>query len=394
MCAERSHDGLDRLGHGLWRELPAEAPQGGLYGRVFEAKRLSDTLRTTVRMARIPNLRIVPDQVEVTIPVEEMTSKLLDIPVVPQSVPAGWSLITFPSSVQLTCMMPFSRFASVSEESFCWVSIMPTCRDVPLRQAGHQGAEGPRFRAQHHPVARQCRLYSRTEETRLYRVVRYGARLHPRYDMKRIGITGGIGSGKSVVSNLLRVMGYRVYDTDSEARRADEHLARMKRQIAEAFGDDIYAGGSLNRPCWPRGPSATPTGSPAQCHRAPCRADRFRPLEPQPSRRALFRRVGHPLRVAPRPPGRRGVAGHRSRGVAHRAGCSSAAGSRPTRCADAWPRRWTRRSVVAGPLTSSATTAGSRSLPPCSRCWKSRGEKIFRPINRLNPTSILFLHDN
>lgn len=89
-----------------------------VYTTEFEAKRLSDTLRTTVRMARIPNLRIVPEQVEVTIPVEEMTSKLLDIPVVTQSVPAGWSLITFPSSVQLSCMMPFSRFASVSEESF------------------------------------------------------------------------------------------------------------------------------------------------------------------------------------------------------------------------------------------------------------------------------------
>ena len=89
-----------------------------VYTTEFETKRLSDTLRTTVRIARIPNLRIVPDQVTVTIPVEEITSKLLDIPIVTQSVPAGWSLITFPSSVQLSCMMPFSKFASVSEESF------------------------------------------------------------------------------------------------------------------------------------------------------------------------------------------------------------------------------------------------------------------------------------
>ena len=33
--------------------------------------------------------------------------------------------------------------------------------------------------------------------------------------MRRIGITGGIGSGKSVVSRLLRIMGYSVYDTES-----------------------------------------------------------------------------------------------------------------------------------------------------------------------------------
>lgn len=66
--------------------------------------------------------------------------------------------------------------------------------------------------------------------------------------MKRIGITGGIGSGKSVVSSLLRVMGYPVYDTDSEARRLMNASPELRRQIAEAFGDDIYTDGSLNRP--------------------------------------------------------------------------------------------------------------------------------------------------
>lgn len=66
--------------------------------------------------------------------------------------------------------------------------------------------------------------------------------------MKRIGITGGIGSGKSVVSNLLRVMGYPVYDTDSEARRLMNTSTELKRQIVEAFGPDVYAGGVLDRP--------------------------------------------------------------------------------------------------------------------------------------------------
>ncbi|MGL4293106.1 MAG: dephospho-CoA kinase, partial [Bacteroidales bacterium] len=34
----------------------------------------------------------------------------------------------------------------------------------------------------------------------------------------KIGITGGIGSGKSVICDLLRVMGYPVFDTDREAK--------------------------------------------------------------------------------------------------------------------------------------------------------------------------------
>ena len=89
-----------------------------VYTSEFEAKKLNDTLRTTVSVAQIPNLRIVPDRVTVTIPVEEMTSKTLDIPVIPQNVPESWTLITFPSTIQLTCMMPFSKFSLVDNGSF------------------------------------------------------------------------------------------------------------------------------------------------------------------------------------------------------------------------------------------------------------------------------------
>ncbi len=66
--------------------------------------------------------------------------------------------------------------------------------------------------------------------------------------MKRIGITGGIGSGKSVVSQLLRVMGYPVYDTDAEARRLMENSDEIRRQVTDAFGNDTYVDGRLNRP--------------------------------------------------------------------------------------------------------------------------------------------------
>ena len=45
--------------------------------------------------------------------------------------------------------------------------------------------------------------------------------------MRRIGITGGIGSGKSVVSRLLRIMGYSVYDTDSEAKRLMDYRSAL-----------------------------------------------------------------------------------------------------------------------------------------------------------------------
>ena len=55
-----------------------------------------------------------------------------------------------------------------------------------------------------------------------------------------IGITGGIGSGKTTVSNLLRAKGYHVYDADSEARCLQDEDKIVRQQIIEIFGNDIY----------------------------------------------------------------------------------------------------------------------------------------------------------
>ena len=67
--------------------------------------------------------------------------------------------------------------------------------------------------------------------------------------MKRIiGITGGIGSGKSVVSRLLRCRGFVVYDCDSRAKLLMEASAELKHMMCERFGEEALTGdGSLNR---------------------------------------------------------------------------------------------------------------------------------------------------
>lgn len=67
--------------------------------------------------------------------------------------------------------------------------------------------------------------------------------------MKRIiAITGGIGAGKSVVSHLLRAMGFPVYDTDSSARSLMDSDDSMRRRIAaEVTPDALNPDGSLNR---------------------------------------------------------------------------------------------------------------------------------------------------
>jgi len=58
--------------------------------------------------------------------------------------------------------------------------------------------------------------------------------------MKRIGITGGIGSGKTTVSRIFETLGIPVYYADSEAKQLMQKDGHMITQIKEIFGDEIY----------------------------------------------------------------------------------------------------------------------------------------------------------
>ena len=67
--------------------------------------------------------------------------------------------------------------------------------------------------------------------------------------MKKIGLTGGIGSGKSTVAKLLREKGAPVIDADQIAREIVEPGQPALAELAEAFGEDILdADGRLIRP--------------------------------------------------------------------------------------------------------------------------------------------------
>lgn len=66
--------------------------------------------------------------------------------------------------------------------------------------------------------------------------------------MKTVAIAGGIGSGKSVVSQLLRVMGYPVYDCDSRAKVLMDTDAVLKNRLMETFGSAAVVDGIINRP--------------------------------------------------------------------------------------------------------------------------------------------------
>ena len=57
----------------------------------------------------------------------------------------------------------------------------------------------------------------------------------------KVGITGGIGSGKSGVSELLRIAGIPVYDCDSEARRLMNTSPSLREALTTLAGEDVYA---------------------------------------------------------------------------------------------------------------------------------------------------------
>ena len=66
--------------------------------------------------------------------------------------------------------------------------------------------------------------------------------------MLRVGITGGIGSGKTTVCKIFQALGISVFDADRSAKRLMAEDAVLKNQLIDHFGDDTFgADGVLNR---------------------------------------------------------------------------------------------------------------------------------------------------
>lgn len=65
--------------------------------------------------------------------------------------------------------------------------------------------------------------------------------------MYKVGITGGIGSGKSVVSGMLRDRGVAVYTSDSRAKDIMATDEGVRKQLVERFGAEVFGSGELNR---------------------------------------------------------------------------------------------------------------------------------------------------
>jgi len=65
--------------------------------------------------------------------------------------------------------------------------------------------------------------------------------------MLTVGITGGIGAGKSIVAKLFSLFGIKVYNADYFAKYLMQNNEELIHNIKETFGKDVYVNNKLNR---------------------------------------------------------------------------------------------------------------------------------------------------
>ncbi len=78
--------------------------------RQVSLKGINDTTVTTAMLVTPVGCRVIPDQVEITVPVEPLISKTIEIPVEILNLPENKDIIVFPNSVKFTCLVPMSTF--------------------------------------------------------------------------------------------------------------------------------------------------------------------------------------------------------------------------------------------------------------------------------------------
>ena len=66
-------------------------------------------------------------------------------------------------------------------------------------------------------------------------------------NMLQIGVTGGIGSGKSIICRIFASLGVPIYDADVRAKAIMNENEKLKNEIIQHFGEESYTNGHLDR---------------------------------------------------------------------------------------------------------------------------------------------------
>jgi dephospho-CoA kinase len=65
--------------------------------------------------------------------------------------------------------------------------------------------------------------------------------------MLKVGLTGGIGSGKSIVCKIFSILGIPVYPADTAAKRLYDTDEELRNGVKSLFGEHLYVSGTLDR---------------------------------------------------------------------------------------------------------------------------------------------------
>lgn len=65
--------------------------------------------------------------------------------------------------------------------------------------------------------------------------------------IKKVGITGGIGSGKSFICQVIEKMGFPVYYSDSESKKIIQTDPEIRLKLTALYGQEVFSNNSLNR---------------------------------------------------------------------------------------------------------------------------------------------------
>lgn len=81
-----------------------------VYTYHFEERNLKDTLLRKVKLLSPKGVKIKPNKIDVTIPVEALITKQAVVPVITRGVPYGVNIITFPSKIGVSYLVPMSEY--------------------------------------------------------------------------------------------------------------------------------------------------------------------------------------------------------------------------------------------------------------------------------------------
>lgn len=116
-----------------------------LYTEDIVVQNISDTAYIRARIKSPEGTRVIPDSVTIVIPVEEYTTKTFSVPIVIGGVPQGYTVMTFPSHVTITCNIPMSKYATTVGNDFLIGSTYATIQEAPGAYAAIELLNAPQF---------------------------------------------------------------------------------------------------------------------------------------------------------------------------------------------------------------------------------------------------------